>query len=159
MSRFKSLLIIAMLCVLAVTATAIAESDIVTITIENSEEFAAVFATKNEFADIVKTFAKEHVGDLIEFDGHVADIAYHGSYKTRFDYLIFCGPYRESDFYGPMFQFSDVNYSDLKLVGDNIPDSVPYGMNLHIIAKVVGYNEMSGLFALEPVAIEYIEEE
>lgn len=161
MNKTIQLFAVILLCIFTMATTGYAENEaetntIETITIENSEEFSEVYYTKNEYADIVKTFAKAHKGDLIEFDGHVANIARHGSFKTRFDYLIICGPYRETGLYGPMFQFVDVNYYDLHLTGENKPDSVTMGMNLHIIAEVVEYKEMSGLFIIEPVSIEVI---
>ena len=44
-----------------------------------------------------------------------------------------------------------VNVFDLNLVGDNIPDSLATGMNIHIIAIVDEYDSNSGLFQLVPV--------
>lgn len=158
MNKFKALVSVVMLLIFVCCGITYAEETPETITIENNEEFAAVYATKNEYADIVKEFAKKYEGDLIEFDGYVAHIARHGSYKTRFDYLICCGPNRESDFYGPLFQFSDVNYNDFNFNEEDAPDSIPVGMNLHIIAKVVEYNAISGLFMLDPVAVSVIKD-
>ena len=89
--------------------------------------------------------------DKIEFDANIASMSYHANYNTRFDFLILGGDYSETSVLGPYFQLSDVNVFDLNLVGDNIPDSLATGMNIHIIAIVDEYDSNSGLFQLVPV--------
>ncbi|MDD6060070.1 MAG: DUF4839 domain-containing protein [Ruminococcus sp.] len=101
----------------------------------------------------VKEFANKYAGKLIEFDGCTAHVIPHGNYKTRFDYLIYACDYDPNTAVGPSFQFRNVNYSDLKLTGDNVPDTFSVGLNIHVIAEVGAYNKNSGLFQLIPVAI------
>ena len=103
---------------------------------------------------IIKEFAKKYAGKTIEFDGNTATVNKHGNNKTRFDYLIYAGDYSKTKVSGPSFQFRDVNYSDLHLTGDNVPDNFGVGLNIHIIATVGEYNETSGLFQLKPVSIK-----
>jgi hypothetical protein len=62
--------------------------------------------------------------------------------------------YSKTTFSGPNFQFRDVNYNDLHLTGDNVPDTFGVGLNIHIIATVEEYSETSGLFQLKPVSIK-----
>jgi hypothetical protein len=66
--------------------------------------------------------------------------------------LILAGDYSEDSASGPYFQFVDVNIVwDLNLTGDNIPDSIGAGDNLHILAAVEDFNESNGLFHLKPI--------
>lgn len=124
-----------------------------TITVENNGELSYILSTKDEFDSKIKEFADKYAGEMIEFDAHTADVSKNEDYDTRFNYLIHAGDYSTTSVSGPNFQFHDVNYGDLNLVGDNIPDTFGVGLNIRVIARVGEYNEISGLFQLEPVAI------
>ena len=121
--------------------------------VNNCEELAALLSLKDEFDPSIAEFASKYQGRTIEFDGNVAYVSSHEGYNTRFDYLIYAGDYSESEVSGPSFQFEDVNYYDLHLEGDNVPDTFDVGLNIHVVAKIVEYDSESGLFKLEPVAI------
>lgn len=121
--------------------------------VNNCEELAALLSLKDEFDPSIAEFASKYQGRTIEFDGNVAYVSPHEGYNTRFDYLIYAGDYSESEVSGPSFQFEDVNYYDLHLEGDNVPDTFDVGLNIHVVAKIVEYDSESGLFKLEPVAI------
>lgn len=124
------------------------------LTVGNCKDLAEILSKKDEFDPLIKEFAQKYAGRTIEFDGNTASVQQHGNYKTRFDYLISPGDYSETTVSGPSFQFRDVNYSDLHLTGDNVPDTFRVGLNIHIIATVGQYNETSGLFQLKPVSIK-----
>jgi hypothetical protein len=47
----------------------------------------------------------------------------HGNCSARFDFLLGRGNKRPESGSGPTFQFRDVNYDDLNLTGNNVPDS------------------------------------
>lgn len=121
--------------------------------VNNCEELAALLRLKDEFDPSIAEFASKYQGRTIEFDSNVAYVSPHGGYNTRFDYLIYAGDYSESEVSGPSFQFEDVNYYDLHLEGDNVPDTFDVGLNIHVVAKIAEYDSESGLFKLEPVAI------
>ena len=121
--------------------------------VNNCEELTALLSLKDEFDPSIAEFALKYQGRTIEFDGNVAYVSPHEGYNTRFDYLIYAGDYSESEVSGPRFQFEDVNYYDLHLEGDNVPDTFDVGLNIHVVAKIVEYDSESGLFKLEPVAI------
>ncbi len=123
-------------------------------TVANCKDLKEILSTKNEFDPLIKKFAQNYAGKIIEFDGNIAAINQHEDYKTRFDYLIYAGNYSKTTVSGPYFQFIDVNYSDLHLTGDNIPSTLGVGLNIHIIATVGEYNQTSGLFQLKPVSIK-----
>lgn len=124
-----------------------------TITTENNSELAYILSTKDEFDSKIQEFTNKYAGEMIEFDAHIADVSKNEDYKTRFNYLIHAGDYSTTSVSGPNFQFHDVNYGDLNLVGDNVPETFGVGLNIHVIARVGEYNEISGLFQLEPIAI------
>ena len=124
------------------------------LTVENNKELATILSTKDETSPLFKEFAEKYVGRTIVFDGNTAAVNNHGDNKTRFDYLIYVGDYSETTFSGPNFQFRDVNYNNLHLTGDNVPDTFGTGLNIRIVATVEEYNETTGLFQLEPVSIE-----
>lgn len=125
----------------------------VPITINNSEEFTALLQLKDEFDPSIQAFSDTYFGKTIEFDGNIAYVNPHDNYSTRFDYLILAGDYSETNVSGPNFRFTDVNYSDLHLTGDNIPDEIGIGLNVHIIATVGSYDESTGLFEIVPTSI------
>ena len=121
--------------------------------VNNCEELAALLSLKDEFDPSIAEFASKYQGRAIEFDGNVAYVSPHEGYNTRFDYLIYVGDYNESEVSGPSFQFEDVNYYDLHLEGDNVPDTFDVGLNIHVVAKIEEYDSGTGLFKLTPVEI------
>lgn len=124
------------------------------LTVENNKELATILSTKNENSPLFKEFAEKYVGRTVEFDGNTAYVSPHRDYKTRFNYLIFAGDYSTTTFSGPQFQFRNVDYFDLHLTGDDIPDPFGTGHNIRITAKVEVFDEDSNLFLLEPVSIK-----
>ena len=124
------------------------------LTIENNEELAALLALKDEHDASVGEFAEKYKGRTIQFNGHVADLAPHGKYKTRYDFLIYAGDYSETSFSGPNFKFEDINTFDLKITNSEIPNSIEVKQNLLITAEVEEYDENSGLFFLKPISTE-----
>ena len=113
-------------------------------------EFAQILAG-GDSGQAIESFANKYQGRNIEFDGYTASVLPHDSNKTRFDYLILAG--NVGGTYGPNFHFSDVNYYDLHLTGDNVPSSFTEGLNIHVIAEIESYDSASGLFELKPVSI------
>ena len=124
------------------------------LTIDNCPELGVILQAKSEFDDSIKNFAEAFRGKTIEFDGNIAYLSNHESYKTRYDILIYCGDYNASPMTGPNFQFRDVSIYDLGLSQSWSSDSVKIGTNVRVRAKVVEYKEMSGLFILDPVSLE-----
>ena len=122
------------------------------ITVENNKEFRALLENPQPDAATVEQFAAKHKGRTIEFDGNVANVASHNGYKTRFDFLIYAGDYSADSAHGPNFQFANCAYYNLHLTGDNIPNSISAGQNLHIVAKIIDFNSTQELLHLEPIA-------
>lgn len=124
------------------------------ITVENNEEFAYILTLSGSHDDSIKEFAEKYAGRTIQFDGNTAYVTNHRNYNTRFDYLIYADDYSEITTIGPSFKFEDVNYYDLHLTGENVPEVFDMGLNIRITAKVGKYNQQNGIFLLEPVSIE-----
>ncbi|MDE0776635.1 MAG: DUF4839 domain-containing protein [Nocardioides sp.] len=123
------------------------------ITAKNTPEFAALLKGDDCSRDYA-AFAKAYKGDKIEFDGSVVDAAPHGSFTTRFDYLLGAGDDGPNTTTGPLLRYEDVNYSDFGVTGKNQPDSLNTGDLFRFTATVEGYNPQTCLLALSPVQTE-----
>lgn len=124
------------------------------LTVDNSPDLKEVLSVSFESDPLIATFANEYEGRMIEFDAHTAYVNKHDNYDTRFDYLILVGDDTQDEPPGPNFQLRDVNYYDLNLEGDNIPDSFGSGLHIRITAVVGQYEEASNLFLINPVSIK-----
>ncbi|NHM13583.1 DUF4839 domain-containing protein [Xiamenia xianingshaonis] len=120
------------------------------LTADNDADFAEFLDSEDYGA--ISSFANSHIGQVIEFDGNVADVAHHEGFDTRFDYLIYVGDYSETSAHGPIFQFEDVNYYDLNLA-DGSPDTIGVGLNLRIKAKIVDYDSNADITKLDPIEV------
>lgn len=124
------------------------------LTAANNKDLAALLAS-HRLNDIAKhrAFVERYRGSIIEFNGTVVLSIPHGTYKTRFDFLIYQGNYDDAQpTPGPSFAFIDKNYSDLKLTGPNVPDSLREGMNITVVATVEDFVEDGGYIRLDPVS-------
>lgn len=120
------------------------------ITADNSAEFASFLETDN--FDTIASFVSAHQGDVIEFNGNIANVQNHGDFTTRFDFLVYAGDFSATSGAGPSFQFRDASFYDLHLTDESV-DAVTAGMNLTIKAKLLEYNSASSLVLLDPVQI------
>lgn len=123
------------------------------ITAKNSPEFEALLSG-DECAKGSAAFAKAHEGDKILFDGSVVNIAPHGNFDTRFDYLLGPGDDGPNTTQGAILRYEDVNYYDFGLTGKNQPDSLEVGGLFRFTAILDGYNPQTCIFALSPVETE-----
>ena len=121
------------------------------LTAENCPELAAVLATRNESDPAIGSFAAKYKGRTIEFDGCITYWSHHGSYKTRFDFMLGAGDYDPNTQLGPNFKFDDVNRSNLGLPSD--VDGLSVGDNVRVRAEVGEYNAGTTLFLLKPIAV------
>lgn len=122
------------------------------ITVENDPEFAAIMGPIDTTDPRISAFVKKNKGKTVEFDGNIQYLSRHGSYKTRYDYLIGAGDFSFDHVWGPAFQISDASLLDMHWKGD-VPDSVGIGTNIHIVATIKSYDSKSGLLTIKPVSI------
>ena len=85
------------------------------LTIENNSDLAILVMLKDPCDPLVSQFASTYSGQIIEFDGCIANIQNHDNYDTRYDILINTGNYDPNTTSGPNFRFTDVNAQDMDL--------------------------------------------
>lgn len=119
----------------------------------SNPELAAILADGDNCTDAVGAFAQKYRDQLIEFDANIAYMALHGGYETRYDILVYPGDFSETTAVGPSFQFRDVNMFDLNLLRGGVPSGVWTGLNVHVIARVLEFNQNSCLFFIDPVKL------
>jgi hypothetical protein len=122
------------------------------LTAENNKDFAALLADPSGDCDnTVEEFAKKYSDRTVEFDGRLANMVNHGSYKTIWDILVNAGKA------GPNFEFAGVSIfpggnapGELKLPANSATPT--QGDKLHIVAKVDHFNATQCLLFLTPVS-------
>lgn len=114
-----------------------------TLTPKNNKDLAALLKVKDPGDPRVVAFAGKYLGRSIEFDGHIANVAPHGSSKTLEDVLVHAGNYNPNAAIGPNFQLAGVSQY-------NIPGGLQVGQKIRIKATVGEYDSGSQLFQLDP---------
>lgn len=122
------------------------------LTVENCDNLANLLI--NDSSDTIKAFVEKYKNKTIEFDGHISAVSNHNDYKTRYDILIYAGDYVNESAKGPNFRFEDVNTNDLGIDDLYLPSFVSAGSNVHIVAEVENYNDVSGVLKLDPISIQ-----
>ena len=118
------------------------------ITADNNEEFAAVLSTKDEVSSVYKDFVEKYRGQIVEFDGHVSDVAPYKDYDTRFNVIVYIGDYRTDNFYGPRIKMENVGVTHDPEIENRI------NQNVRIAGKIIKYDEDTGLLWLSVVSIK-----
>ena len=118
------------------------------LTAENNEDLAAVLSTRDEFDTIIKDFSEKYSLRTIEFDGYISNVTQYEDEKTRLNVLVYVGDYRTDNFYGPNIQLENIGTLDYDWTKNSVYQ------NVHIVAKVMEYREVSGLLILSPESIE-----
>ncbi|MBT1185260.1 DUF4839 domain-containing protein [Streptomyces sp. CJ_13] len=135
------------------TPTAAKSAATEVITPQNNPEFAALLkANPCDKANL--DFANRHKGQTVAFDGSIVNMAPHGDYDTRYDFLLGPGDEGPNTGVGPAFKYEDVNVFDLKLTGKKIPTTVGAGDKFRFAAEVGEFNTAQCLFFLNPVSTE-----
>ncbi len=117
---------------------------------QNNSELAHILKTSDDY-EAYRDFVINHKNQTIEFDGNIASVINHENYKTRYDILINSGDYSTTTAIGAAFQFKNISPATIEFTGDNKPESLKEGQNIHIVAKVIDYS--SDLIIIEPITI------
>ena len=121
------------------------------ITVDNKPEFSAVLNNNTDDDSSYIAFAEKYKDQTIEFDGHVDYIAHYKEYDTRWEALInssdWNGP--ETVIPGPTFKIEDFNLQDINYDGGILD----VGTNVHVVAKIIEYDEQAQLFFLDLMTI------
>ena len=123
------------------------------ITTENNEEFKALLQTDD--SSTITNFIQKYKGQIIEFDGHIADIAHYKNYKTKFDMLIYGGNYlgAEQAPSGPNFKFVNITTVSNSAFNSFNGENISKGQNVHIKAQIGNYNSTQDLVYLSPIEV------
>ena len=123
------------------------------ITTENNEEFKALLQTDD--SSTITNFIQKYKGQIIEFDGHIADIAHYKNYKTKFDMLIYSGNYlgAEQAPSGPNFKFVNITTVSNAAFNSFNGENISKGQNVHIKAQIGNYNSTQDLVYLSPIEV------
>lgn len=119
---------------------------------ESIKKLIALDREKN--ASDIEDFATVYSGQEIELELLTAFVEPYKNYKTRFNYLLYAVDGDTVMVLGPAFLFKDVSYYDLKLTGDNIPESFGTGIHCRVTAEVEGYED--GMILLDPISTKVI---
>ena len=110
------------------------------LTAKNNIEFATILQTEDP--DKINEFVNKYKGQVVEFDGHIADIAKSEGRNTYNDILIYSGDYKGPNeaFPSPNFKLDEVRPAvdpEFKSFNGN---NIIEGENIHIKARLSGYN-------------------
>ncbi|MFE9915513.1 DUF4839 domain-containing protein [Micromonospora sp. NPDC005553] len=133
--------------------TAVESAATEVITPQNNPEFAALLKA-DDCDDANLAFATRYEGKTVAFNGSIVNVAPHGDYDTRYDFLLGPGDMGPNTTVGPAFKYEDVNILDLKLTGEKIPAAVGVGDKFRFVAEVGKFNPAQCLFFLDPVSTE-----
>ncbi|MFE2533673.1 DUF4839 domain-containing protein [Streptomyces sp. NPDC059371] len=122
------------------------------ITSQSNREFAALLKTRDSCDSANLDFATKYKGKTVAFDGSIVDMAPHGDYDTRYDFLLGPGDKGPTTGIGPAFKYEDVNIGDLNLTGAEVPATVHAGDKFRFIAEVGEFNAKQCLFFLDPIS-------
>lgn len=127
------------------------------ITVANCSELQnLIFLDQQSNGSEIKAFAEKYKGKTMEIEMLTTFVEHNGNYKTRFNYLLYAVQDGSAMLMGPAFMFENVNYYDLHLTGENIPDSFGTGIHCRVKAKIKGYDSTNQWTLLDPISIEVI---
>lgn len=123
------------------------------ITTENNEEFKSLLQTDD--SSTITDFVQKYKGQIIEFDGHIADIAHYKNYKTKFDILIYGGNYlgAEQAPSGPNFKFVNITTVSNSAFNSFNGENISKGQNVRIKAQIGNYNSTQDIVYLSPIEV------
>lgn len=118
------------------------------ITIDNNEEFNTFLQTEDQ--NTIKDFIQKYKGQTIEFDGNIARL---DKISSKYNILIRSGDYHLDKATGPDFQFFEISLISNPVFNPFNGENIREGQNVHIKAKVGGYNKQQGLVYLSPIEV------
>ncbi|WP_049528024.1 DUF4839 domain-containing protein [Streptococcus pseudopneumoniae] len=119
-----------------------------TITVENNSEFQVLLQSEDQ--STIEDFIKKYKGQTIEFDGNIAHLA---KVKSKYDILIHSWDYHPDEATGPNFKFVEISLISNPIFKSFNGENIKVGQNVHIKAKVGGYNEKQDLVFLSPIEV------
>ncbi len=123
------------------------------LTAKNNTEFATILQTEDP--DKINEFVNKYKGQVVEFDGYIADIASSEGRKTYFDILIYSGDFMGKDIANPSpyFKLAEVRPSVDPAFNPFNGNDISEDQNIHIKAKISGYSLNRQLLYLSIIEI------
>ena len=118
------------------------------ITVENNEDFKSLLQTEDQ--SVITDFIQKHKGQIIEFDGNIANLA---KSKSKYDILIHSGNYHPDEVSGPNFKIPQITIISNPIFNSFNGDNIKTGQNIHIKAEIGNYNSTQDLIYLSPIEI------
>ena len=124
------------------------------LTAENNTEFATILQTEDP--DKINEFVNKYKGQVLEFDGYIADIASSEGRNTYFDILIYSGDFMGKDIANPSpyFKLTEVRPSIDSAFNPFNGNDISEDQNVHIKAKINGYSLNQQLLYLSVIEIK-----
>ena len=122
-------------------------------TAENNTEFATILQTEDP--DKINEFVNKYKGQVVEFDGYIADIASSEGRKTYLDILIYSGNFMGKDNAkpSPYFKLAEVRPSVDPAFNPFNGNDISEDQNVHIKAKISGYSLNQQLLYMSVIEI------
>ena len=123
------------------------------LTAKNNTEFATILQTEDP--DKINEFVNKYTGQVVEFDGYIADIASSEGRKTYSDILIYSGDFMGKDIANPSpyFKLAEVRPSVDPAFNPFNGNDISEDQNVHIKAKISGYSLNRQLLYLSIIEI------
>ena len=123
------------------------------LTAKNNTEFATILQTEDP--DKINEFVNKYKGQVVEFDGYIADIASSEGRKTYLDILIYSGNFMGKDNAkpSPYFKLAEVRPSVDPAFNPFNGNDISEDQNIHIKAKISGYSLNRQLLYLSIIEI------
>ena len=123
------------------------------LTAKNNTEFATILQTEDP--DKINEFVNKYKGQVVEFDGYIADIASSEGRTTYFDILIYSGDFMGKDIANPSpyFKLAEVRPSVDPAFNPFNGNDISEDQNIHIKAKISGYSLNRQLLYLSIIEI------
>lgn len=128
------------------SSTSLSQTSI--ITVENNEDFKSLIQTEDQ--SVITDFIQKHKGQIIEFDGNIANLA---KSKSKYDILIHSGNYHPDEVSGPNFKIPQITIISNPIFNSFNGDNIKTGQNIHIKAEIGNYNSTQDLIYLSPIEI------
>lgn len=125
------------------------------LTVENNPDLAAVLQERGSCSPVMSDFAANYVGQTIQFDGYIGNVAVVSTFGSLYNILIGAWDFDESDVRGPDFQYREIApVRELNLPGLVSPDDLRVPDRFRFTAVVDSYEPDTCLFLLDPVLTE-----
>lgn len=122
------------------------------ITIDTDQGLGNLVTSGSDDADTLRQFAEEYTGRVIEIDAYCCRCDILSQYYRAY----YFAPGTEDSYVCAQFVMNHIGYPDLNWVRSDDHESPthvesPTYLNVHVIARITGFDEETNLVGIEPV--------